>query len=215
MYLFPHDHANMYTRTFTQGWLSESGGGRSKTHLFRIRGGSGRKPASRSLPSAGETQKPGARRAGLGRPSGETEAPLRYPEALTYSRVPPPVCLYGRAPDIMATDQPPPPAVLLIVDPDGWLHQVPRRIFKDWCEERCIDRPDNLLRACTNFEKTGWHFSNETGDKRGSWQPLHKLVFLRKVDKQLNPIATCARACRPDPCRHEPGFMACRETPPG
>lgn len=114
----------------------------------------------------------------------------------------------------MATDQPPPPTVLLVVDPDGWLHQVPRRIFKYWCEEKCIDRPDNLLRACTN-QKPGWHFSNETGDKRGSWQPLHKLVFLRKVDKQLNPIATCARACRPDPCRHEPGFMACRETPLG
>ena len=139
---------------------------------------------------------------------------MRYPEALTYSRVPPPVCLYGRAPDIMATDQLP-PTVLLVVDPDGWLHEVPRCIFTYWCQEQCIDRSDNLLRACTNREKTGWHFSNETGDKRGSWQPLHKLVFLQKVDKQLNPIATCARACRPDPCRHEPGFMACRETPPG
>ena len=87
----------------------------------------------------------------------------------------------------MATDQPPPPpTVLLVVDPDGWLHEVPRCIFTYWCQEQCIDRSDNLLRACTNREKTGWHFSNETGDKRGSWQPLHKLVFLQKVDKQLN-----------------------------
>ena len=118
----------------------------------------------------------------------------------------------------MATDQPA-PTVLLIVDPDGWLHEVPRELFTKWCELKGIARPDNLLRACSNrAEKGGYHFSNETVDRRGQWQPLHKLVFLRRVDKRLNPIPTCARACRPDPCHHasrvswlaEPGFMACR-----
>jgi hypothetical protein len=114
----------------------------------------------------------------------------------------------------MATDQPALTA-LLIVDPDGWLHEVPRHLFTKWCEVKGIARPDNLLRACDREEKGGFQFSNETVDKRGQWQPLHKLVFLQKVDKHLNPIATCAHACHTDPCRHEPGFMACRETPLG
>ena len=112
------------------------------------------------------------------------------------------MCLRGRAPDIMATDQPA-PTVLLIVDPDGWLHEVPRELFTKWCELKGIARPDNLLRACSNrAEKGGYHFSNETVDRRGQWQPLHKLVFLRRVDKRLNPIPTCARAYRPGPCHH-------------
>ena len=114
----------------------------------------------------------------------------------------------------MATDQPA-LTVLLIVDPDGWLHEVPRHLFTEWCKVKGIARWDNLLRACNRREKGGHHFSNETADKRGQWQPLHKLVFLQKVDKHLNPIATCAHACHTDPCRHEPGFMACRETPLG
>ena len=101
----------------------------------------------------------------------------------------------------MATDQPA-PTVLLIVDPDRWLHEVPRELFTKWCKLKGIARADNLLRTCRSTEKGGYHFSNETVDRRGQWQPLHKLVFLQKVDKRLTPIPTCARACRPDPCHH-------------
>ena len=76
--------------------------------------------------------------------------------------------------------------------PDGRLHEVPRRIFNVWCKEMGITRADNLSRACNNRGLAGWHFSNETADKRGAWQPLHKLVFLQKVDKSLSPISGCA-----------------------
>ena len=76
-----------------------------------------------------------------------------------------------------AVEQPVP--VLSIVDPDGRLHEVPRRIFNVWCKEMGITRADNLSRACNNRGLAGWHFSNETADKHGAWQPLHKLVFLQ------------------------------------
>ena len=45
-----------------------------------------------------------------------------------------------------AVEQPVP--VLSIVDPDGRLHEVPRRIFNVWCKEMGITRADNLSRAC-------------------------------------------------------------------
>ena len=45
-----------------------------------------------------------------------------------------------------------------------------------------ITRADNLSRACNNRGLAGWHFSNETSDKHGAWQPLHKLVFLQTSD---------------------------------
>ena len=45
-----------------------------------------------------------------------------------------------------------------------------------------ITRADNLSRACNNRGLAGWHFSNETADKHGAWQPLHKLVFLQTSD---------------------------------
>ena len=79
-----------------------------------------------------------------------------------------------------AVEQPVP--VLSIVDPDGRLHEVPRRIFNVWCKEMGITRADNLSRACNNRGLAGWHFSNETADKHGAWQPLHKLVFLQTSD---------------------------------
>ena len=63
----------------------------------------------------------------------------------------------------MATDQPA-LTVLLIVDPDGWLHEVPRHLFTEWCKVKGIDRWNNLLRACNRREKGGHHFSNETAD---------------------------------------------------
>lgn len=66
--------------------------------------------------------------------------------------------------------------------PDGRLHEVPRRIFNVWCKEMGITRADNLSRACNNRGLAGWHFSNETADKHGAWQPLHKLVFLQTSD---------------------------------
>ena len=48
----------------------------------------------------------------------------------------------------MATDQLSPTVLLVVVvDPDGWLHQVPRRLFTYWCEEKCIDRPDNPMKV--------------------------------------------------------------------
>ena len=65
--------------------------------------------------------------------------------------------------------------------PDGRLHEVPRRIFNVWCKEMGITRADNLSRACNNRGLAGWHFSNETADKHGAWQPLHKLVFLQEL----------------------------------
>ena len=82
--------------------------------------------------------------------------------------------------------------VLSIVDPEGRLHEVPRVIFRAWCKEMGISRPDNLIRACDNHRTIGWHFSNQTNDQRGAWQPLHKLVFLQKVDRRLLPISGCA-----------------------
>ena len=91
----------------------------------------------------------------------------------------------------MATEEQQTP-VLSIVDPEGRLHEVPRVIFRAWCKEMGISRPDNLIRACDNRRTIGWHFSNQTNDQRGAWQPLHKLVFLQKVDRQLVPISGCA-----------------------
>ena len=49
----------------------------------------------------------------------------------------------------MATDQPA-PTVLLIVDPDGWLHELPRQLFTEWCEVNGITRSDNLLEHATD-----------------------------------------------------------------
>ena len=91
----------------------------------------------------------------------------------------------------MATEEQQTP-VLSIVDPEGRLHEVPRVIFRAWCKEMGISRPDNLIRACDNRRTIGWHFSNQTNDQRGAWQPLHKLVFLQKVDRRLVPISGCA-----------------------
>ena len=89
---------------------------------------------------------------------------------------------------------------LKIVSPDGWLHVVPRSVFPEWCKEQSIERPDNLSRACKNFAKGGWHFSNAPEDGTGAWQPLHKLVFLQKVARQLKPIASRAL----EPVTNEP-----------
>ena len=123
----------------------------------------------------------------------------------------------------MTTDQPV-PTVLLIVDPESVINGPGQRsLLRKWS-----DKVVRLAPGCSagqsppsmhsnRAEKGGYHFSNETVDRRGQWQPLHKLVFLRRVDKRLNPIPTCARACRPaTPAttragfHGEPGFMAAR-----
>ena len=36
---------------------------------------------------------------------------------------------------------------MCLVDPGGWLHAVPSTVFKEWCKEQLIKRPDNLLRS--------------------------------------------------------------------
>ena len=63
----------------------------------------------------------------------------------------------------MATDQPALTA-LLIVDPDGWLHEVPRHLFTKWCEVKGIARPDNLLRALSEHatERRRAAFNSQT-----------------------------------------------------
>ena len=39
---------------------------------------------------------------------------------------------------------------MFLVDPGGWLHAVPSTVFKEWCKEQLIKRPDNLLRSYKN-----------------------------------------------------------------
>ena len=44
---------------------------------------------------------------------------------------------------------------MYLVDPGGWLHAVPSTVFKEWCKEQLIKRPDNLLRSYKNRSSKG------------------------------------------------------------
>ena len=90
--------------------------------------------------------------------------------------------------------------VLKLVDPDDWLHLVPRAILRDFCQEQGLKKAGNLERAHDNGEKKGFHFTHQTEDKRGALQALHHLRWIQKVDEQMRPVTSRA----PEPVLNEP-----------